>query len=192
MSAALAHPIGPNTVDDWLAHDPPQDGSRLELFLGYFSLVPPPGGKHQYVSGDLREVVKAALRRAGRTDLYAVEGVGVEISTSWRTGLIPDIVVVNIPPYETVFQPEHLALAVEIWSPGNPRGERETKKAAYAGAGVPFFWTVDFGKLGVATLVAYRLEDGVYVEDVTAKSGALTTILAAPVPITLDPGTLLP
>lgn len=47
VSAALAHPIGPNTVEDWLAMDPPEDGSRLELIWGYFHVSPAPMGQHQ-------------------------------------------------------------------------------------------------------------------------------------------------
>jgi hypothetical protein len=31
VSAALAHPIGQRTIEDWLAAEQPEDGSRLEL-----------------------------------------------------------------------------------------------------------------------------------------------------------------
>lgn len=188
----LLHPIGPDTVDDWLAQDPPLDGSRLELIMGYFHVVPPPSGRHQSVNAELWAVLKSALRGADRTDLYPVIAVGVQISTPWRTALIPDVAVLNVPSLDPTFLPEQLELVVEIWSPGNSHSEREVKRQAYAGAGVLFFWTVDFDRSGVPVITAYRLVDGDYVMAEVAKPGTTTTITTAPVPVTLDPADLLP
>lgn len=192
MSVALEHPIGPTTVDDWLAREHPADGSRLELILGYLHVSPPPSGRHQYTGDELRLVLRNALRVGGRTDLYAVTGVGVQISTSWRTALIPDVAVLNTRPVATSFRPENLVLAVEIWSPGNSRTERETKAAAYAGANVPYFWVINEDRIGAMTVIAYVLKDGQYVEDVSAGPGTSVTINAAPVPVTFDPAELHP
>jgi Uma2 family endonuclease len=191
VSAALAHPIGPDTIDDWLAQEPPPDGSRLELMMGYFRVVSPPGGRHQTVNARLWAALDATLRAAERSDLHAVIAVGVQISTAWRTALIPDIAVLNVPALDPSFLPEQLELVVEIWSPGNSHGERETQKAAYAGAGVLFFWAVDFDKLGAPTITAHRLVRGEYVVTDVAKPGIATTITAAPVPVTVDPADLL-
>jgi Uma2 family endonuclease len=138
MSVALEHPIGPITVDNWLTRDHPADGSRLELIYGYLHMSPPPSGQHQYAGDELRLVLKHALRDADRSDSYAVTGVGVRISTNWRTALIPDVAVLNTRPVGTSFGPDDLELVGEIWSPGNGRAERETKTSAYAEAGVPF------------------------------------------------------
>lgn len=193
MSAALLHPIGPNTVDDWMALDPPEDGSRLELIWGYFNVVPPPGGQHQFAGVELSGLFKAALRAAGRTDLYVVPGIGVNISYGTRTSLIPDIAILDVRPIGPVFEARNLVMAVEIWSPGNSHGERDSKIAAYAGAGVPFLWTAEFDKFGTGlSVTAYRLEHGVYVAEVTAKPGVATAIEAAPVPVTFDPADLVP
>lgn len=192
MSAALPHSIGPDTVDDWLAQEPPSDGSRLELIMGYFHLIPPPSGRHQYFGDELRTVLKTALHAAGRTDLFAVTGIGTQISTPWRTALIPDISVLNVRPLDASFRPEQLELVVEIWSPGNAHSERETKKVAFAGAGVRFLWTVDFDRAGRPAITAHRLRRGDYVVDGVAEPGVTTTLTAAPVPVTLDPADLLP
>jgi hypothetical protein len=54
------------------------------------------------------------------------------------TVLIPDVAVLNTRPVGTSFRAEDLLLAVDVWSPGNARSERDTKIAADAGAGVPF------------------------------------------------------
>lgn len=193
VSAALQAPVGLNTVDDWLAQDPPPSGGRLELILGNFSMVPPPGGPHQIASARLWAHLDAALRAAGRRDLHAVPAVGVEISNAWRTALIPDIAVLNVPPRKTVFAAAELEMAVEIWSPGNSHTERLAKTMAYAGAEVPFLWTVEFDKsTGQPSVTAHRLTHGEYVQEVVAKPGVTTTIEAAPVPVMLDPADLLP
>jgi Uma2 family endonuclease len=193
VSAALEHPIGPTTVEEWLARAHPSDGSRLELIYGYLHVSPPPSGQHQHAGDELRAVLKNALRDARRTDLYPVTGVGVKISTPWRTALIPDLVVLNTRPVAVAFEPGDLALVVETWSPGNSRTERETKMSAYAGAGVPFFWAVNQDRIGGSTVTAYYLEAGKYIEELTARPGTTVTVkAAAPVPVTFDPADLDP
>lgn len=192
MSVAYEHNIGPTTVDDWLARDHPTDGSRLELIFGYLHVSPAPSLRHQYTGDELRAVLRDALRQNGRTDLYAITGVGVRISTSLRTAFIPDVVVLNTKPLGTCCRAEDLELAVEVWSPGNTRAERETKKAVYASGNVPYFWEVNEDRLGSLTLVTHVLKDGQYVEDLTARPGTTVTINAAPVPVAFDPAILHP
>lgn len=200
MSAALSMPnpmqhpmIGTYTVEEWLALDPPVDGSCLELIFGYLHVTPAPSGKHQYAASRLIRPLEDAIGDANRADLYVVTAVNVRISTAWRTALIPDVVVLNTKPDGVSFPADALTLAVEIWSPGNPRAERETKMAAYADAGVPFLWTLDQGnQLRDLTLTAYRLESGQYVESDVMRAGTPAAITASPIPITLDLNDLLP
>lgn len=188
VSVALDHPmIGPYTVDDWLALPPSVDGSRVELLLGHLYVNPAPSGRHQYAASRLIRPLEDALAAAGRSDLYVVPAVNVRISTPWRTALIPDLVILDRAPVDVSFEARHLALAVEIWSPGNTRAERDTKLAAYAGAGVPYVWTIDQGdELRGMALTAYRLQDGQYTAEVTARPGETVTITTAPVPVALD------
>ncbi|AHH93824.1 Uma2 family endonuclease [Kutzneria albida] len=191
MTAALLHhEMGPHTVDDWLTAEPPQDGTRLELIWGYFHVSPAPAGQHQYAADELRAVLKAALSR--RTDLYVVTAVAVGISTRARTGLVPDVVVLNTRPVGTSFRAGDVELAVEVWSPGNTAEERANKVAAYALAGVPFFWAVELNKVGGVTVTAHRLEKDGYVAETTAVSGAEVTLRTAPEPVTFDPADLSP
>lgn len=192
MSAALEHPIGPTTVAEWLALDPPTDGTRIELIYGYLHVSPAPSGQHQHAGDELRAVIKNALSEAGRTDLYAVTAVGVEISTGFQTGVIPDVAVLNTKPVGASFLPIHLVLAVEVWSPSNTRPYRASKMAGYAGAEVPYFWAINQDRIGAITVTAYRLESGRYIEELTAGPGSKVTITAAPVPVTFDPADLLP
>jgi Uma2 family endonuclease len=192
VSVAYEHPIGPTTVDDWLAREHPTDGSRLELIFGYLHVGPAPSGRHQYTGDLVQNELMNALRQGGRTDLYAVTGVAVRFSTSLRTALIPDVVVLNTRPLATCFQAENLELVVEIWSPGNTRAERDTKAAVYADAGVPYFWEINQDRFGSLTLTTHVLKDGQYVQDLIAKPGTTTTVNAAPVPVTFDLATLQP
>lgn len=192
MSAALEHPIGPNTIEDWLAMDPPEDGSRIELIWGYFHVSPAPMGQHQVAVFQLSILINDALRGAPVPDLHVVPGVAVEISTPLRTGLIPDVVVLDTRPVGASFHAKNVLMAVEVWSGGNTRSERESKIAAYAAAGVTYFWALSQGKVNGVSVTAYRLENGQYVEELTAKPGERVTIKAAPVPVTFDPAVLSP
>ncbi|MGH3436548.1 MAG: Uma2 family endonuclease [Sciscionella sp.] len=186
MTAALQHPIGPTTVTDWLAADHRPYGSRLELVWGHLYMTSPPSMGHQYAGLKLARVIDEAL--CDRPDLYVVPAIGARISTALRTALIPDIAVINIPPVGTSCAAEYLVLVVEIWSPDNNRSERDTKAAAYAAAGVRYYWTLDADR----TLTAHRLVGGQYVVDTVAKPGTETAITAAPAPVTFDPARLRP
>lgn len=188
-ATALEHPLGPRTVEDWLATEPPEDGSRLELIWGYFHMSPAPGARHQQAILRLGRVLEDALHAADRTDLHVVPGVAVEISTPLRTGLIPDVVVLNVEPDGLSFARDEVVLAAEVWSPGNRRDERETKVGAYAEAGIPFFWSIELDRTSrrVSAVAAHRLVRGRYIEDAVARPGAAVTIEAAPVPVAFDP-----
>ncbi|GAA0237137.1 Uma2 family endonuclease [Saccharothrix mutabilis subsp. mutabilis] len=185
--------LGPHTIEDWLKLDPAPDGSSIELITGYLFVTPPPGGTHQFAALNLGACLRAAIRAAERNDLFAVPGVGVRISTTMRTALIPDLVLLDRTPVGAVsFPAEAVRLAVEIWSPGNPVSEREIKVASYAGAGVPFFWAIDQpSKLNPLRLTAHRLENGLYKAENILEAEGPETITASPVPITLDLADLL-
>jgi Uma2 family endonuclease len=189
----LAHPIGPNTVDEWRSADHPDDGSRLELIWGYYHVSPPPGGPHQFALGALYRALWQAVE--GNDRLHAVTGVGIEISTAIRTALIPDVALLNTLPTTTSFPASALVLAVEIWSPGNNAHERETKVAGYAIAGVPYLWTVDLHAVRrTATLRAYELVGGVYRERTPASpvDGDSRVVLLGPVDVSIDLAALVP
>lgn len=191
MSAevAMIHPLGPTTVEDWLAEEQPSDGSRLELILGYPYMTPAPGGPHQYASLELAILLREALRAAGRTDLHVLPAVAVRISTPFRTGVIPDIAVVNVEIGHTSFAPEALELVVEVWSPGNTREERDTKIAGYASARVPYLWVVELPDGKPARFSGYRMGEHGYRQEVYAASGETVTA-PGPVPVVIDTSTL--
>ncbi|RCW43975.1 Uma2 family endonuclease [Halopolyspora algeriensis] len=187
MTALVQHELGPFTVDDWHALPAREDGTRLELIEGYWLVTPPPSGQHQWTESEILGLLKSALQAAGRTDLYALGGIGVEISTTYRTAVIPDFIILDTPPIGTSFDPSHVLLVGEIWSPGNSSSEQRQKFDSFARAGVPFFWSVAQDGRGPTELVAYRLERGYYIPELTAKAGeGSVSITASPVPVELD------
>jgi Uma2 family endonuclease len=181
--------LGPTTVEDWLAADAPVDGSRLELILGYFAMSPPPMSGHQRASFRLGRAVDDALEAAGLSDVEVLPAVGVLISTPFRTALIPDLVVVKVHDSCPAFEPTDVLLAVEVWSPGNSKGERETKMAAYAEAGIPHVWLVETPPGKPVSFRGYQLEEAKYVQVVHAEAGEVITA-PGPVPVKLDTGKL--
>jgi len=192
-AATFEHPIGPHTVDDWRAAEHPTDGSRLELIWGYYHVSPAPGGPHQHASGALYFALRQALK--GNDRFHAVPAVAVEISTAIRTGLIPDVAVLNTPPVAISFPASALVLAVEVWSPGNSTHERETKVAGYANAGVPYLWTVELHSVGRAPSVrTFELVGGIYRDrtPVMPREGDMNVVLPGPVDVPVDLADLAP
>ena len=120
-------------------------------------------------------------------DLHVVPGVGVKISSTLRTALIPDVVIMDRVPAGASFPAEALVLAVEVRSPGNTLNEREAKMVACAAGGVPFVWTISRqGDDPGPGLTAHRLHGDRYVVEDTVRSAGPATTTAAPIPITLD------
>ncbi|MEV6768115.1 Uma2 family endonuclease [Nocardia sp. NPDC051030] len=184
------HPLGPTTVEDWLAEEQPSDGSRLELILGYLYMTPAPTGSHQYAAGELFVALREAVKAAGRSDLHVLPGVAVRISTAFRTGVIPDVAIVAAGIDRTSYEPDELILAVEVWSPGNTQKERDTKVAGYAAARVPYLWIVELPKGKPAQLWGYRFGVQGYRQEVFVAAGE-TVEVPGPVPLTVDTSTLI-
>lgn len=74
----MIHPLGPKTVQDWLAEEQPSDGSRLELILGH---------PHQFRAGgtDQGGYRCSALTPVGGVAVAALHLVGSE---QFRSGVV--------------------------------------------------------------------------------------------------------
>ncbi|MBO0831596.1 MAG: Uma2 family endonuclease [Actinobacteria bacterium] len=56
----------------------------------------------------------------------------------------PDVVVYRAAAIDnTPMRPEHVALVVEVVSPGSETTDRIAKPSQYAEAGIPFYWRVE-------------------------------------------------
>ncbi|MCP2166519.1 Endonuclease, Uma2 family (restriction endonuclease fold) [Goodfellowiella coeruleoviolacea] len=183
-SATWRHPDR-YTVDEWADLDPDPNGLRVELIDGAFSVTPAPAVAHQRFGDRLCNLIDETLWQQGRRELCAVTGIGVRVAPTF--GFVPDIAVIRNPPDGAVAVPvSDLVLAVEIVSPSTRKQDRMVKPAAYADAGVPYYWRVEPEKGQPPTVVCFELVDGTYVERVAVGPGEPATIAAAPVPITLD------
>lgn len=180
--------MGPYTVQDWLDEDPPEDGSKRELILGYIHVSPGASIEHDNAGGDLYGLFKSTLRLAGRSDLHAAITPNAKLSTARRTAVIPDVAIINTRPVGVAVVPQQLELVVEVWSPGNSKRERSEKFDAYAQAGIPYFWTVE---LNGPVVEAFELGAGRYRLAATLHAGTTGTITAAPIPMTFDPADLM-
>jgi Uma2 family endonuclease len=89
-----------------------------------------------------------------------VQAVGVLVNAS--NTLEPDLVLLKAPITleRHYYLPEHVAIAVEVVSPGTKRRDRFEKPGAFAGAGVPHYWRIEQNPVHV---YAYDLAaDGSY------------------------------
>ncbi|WP_158675537.1 PDDEXK family nuclease [Nocardia stercoris] len=76
-----------------------------------------------------------------------------------------------------------LQAVAEVWSAENTAGERETKMAAYAAAGIRYLWTCEvFGSDVPVVFQAYRLRESGYRVEVYAADGE-TVIAPGPAPV---------
>jgi Uma2 family endonuclease len=150
------------TDEDLLALD---EKTRAEVVEGDVLLLPSTTGQHQYVVGELGDV----LRQLARSTPNRLGGWWIlsDLDVRFATHLIlrPDLVG---------WRREHLASprgrpievrpdwVCEVVSPSNASHDLVTKRRLYAEHGVPHYWLVD---PLVRTLTALTLRDGLWVED---------------------------
>ena len=162
----------------------PDDGLRRELYDGVMHVVPPPGGDHGWEV----QVCYHALLAHAPDDVYLLQNVGVHVGL--RRYFVPDLTVFHrgTPYHDHGYDPGGVLLVVECVSPGSVMMDRVAKPAAYAEAGIPFFWRVDDGP----RVQSYRLDPrtGAYRCEVELGPGEVGE-LAAPWPVHLDTAELV-
>jgi len=133
------------TYEDYAAL--PDDGKRYEIHDGELCELTGPNGRHQIVSGNVNEVLRAHVkaRRLGVV-IYAPFDVILSDLPTETTVLQPDLLYID-ESRRSVFQMHGAVgaptLAVEIFSPSTMRVDRGRKRALYARYGVPHLWFVD-------------------------------------------------
>ncbi|WP_406190332.1 Uma2 family endonuclease [Streptomyces sp. NBC_01017] len=182
MSVAMADHIGPWTVDQVLAL-PEDRRTRYELLGETLLMTPAPGIRHQRASFRLHLALDAAVQAAGAA-VEVLEAVNV-ITVD---GLfVPDVVVADAgaTAEDTAsISADAVQLVVELVSPGNAQVDRTLKPLAYAHAGIPYFWRLEF--VPAPRLIMMRLDQGRYIEQATALPGTTTTV-NEPFPFSIDP-----
>ena len=164
---AVVLPAGPWTFEEWV-HLESESGERFELVDGGLLVTPPPGNYHQAVARGLF----LQLHDQCPADLEVVYEVALRLG---RDGRVPDLAVVSraapTGPGSYGYEPQHLALAIEVVSPSSHTNDRLVKPAQYARAGIPLYWRLETEK-GLE-LVAMRLVGDVYAETLRATGGVV-------------------
>ena len=103
------------------------------------------------------------LLAAGIPADHIAQTVGLRIpgKTGGMGGRIPDLVVWSKPQSDGVWLPvADVLLVIEVISPGSEATDTVAKRAEYAGAGIPQYWTVDQDPAQTVTM--YQLDGSQY------------------------------
>ncbi len=120
----------------------PEDGNRYEVIDGILYMTTAPSAFHQWI---IRQIVRILF--------VQIDDAGIGITLWSPLGLFmpecdpvqPDIIVIRTENLHIIHDRRITgipALLVEVLSPSNPTQDTETKRKAYARAGVPEYWIV--------------------------------------------------
>lgn len=161
----------------------PDDGRRYELIDGAIIVTPAPPWRHQHVSGELYDVLKAA-----RPDGIQVYFAPLDVALDDTSVLEPDLLVARLSDFAEHDLPVAPLLAVEVLSPSTRRIDLTLKRSRYESAGTPSYWVVD----PIApSITVWELVDEAYVERAHL-TGTDEATLERPFPVTLRPSDLQP
>ncbi|WNV89772.1 Uma2 family endonuclease [Umezawaea sp. Da 62-37] len=117
------------------------EGCRVEVLDGTPIVKPRPMPIHRRVVRRLAARVEARLPQ-----LWQLEtGIDVVLAEDPLVYMSPDIVVFGVgTPLDTgPIHGEAVLLAIDVLLKGRRRDEHESKRTAYAAAGVPHYWRVE-------------------------------------------------
>lgn len=130
---------------------------RIEIVDGGIVVAPAPRRPHQRIIRTLANAIENAAdpRRAVATD------VDLRLRDVPLLNRRPDLVLYDATlDHDAVLRPEHVALVVEVMSPGSITTDQTDKPAEYARAGIEHFWRVENldDDPAALTLLRYRLD----------------------------------
>jgi Uma2 family endonuclease len=182
-----------DSLPDWLI--PPDGGFTADEFLQLRGLP-----KHtQLIDGSLvfvspqqiwhRKVIsllEQELERQAPAEFRADREMALRLAP--RQAPEPDVLVVTAEAQDrdgsaTYYEPNDVALAVEVVSPDSEERDRETKPLKYAKAGIKHFWRVEKDGGGRVVVYVYELDP---VTRVYAISGIQRERLMLGVPFGID------
>jgi Uma2 family endonuclease len=149
------------TLEQWDALEL-DEARRWELVEGGIVMTPRPRPLHQVVSGNLRQLIRAALPAS----LAVLQEVEITVEARFPpTVRDPDLVVVNrsvVDRNPVRVDASDVALVVEIVSPGSRRTDRVMKAYEYAKAGIERYWIVDLDTDPDERFLGHALREGTY------------------------------
>ena len=120
---------------------------RFDLINGEVLHLPPAGGEHGEVAGEIGRVIGNIVVEKGLGRFYAAE-TGFVLDATTHTVLAPDVAFIQesrLPPRSERrgFVPAVPDLVVEVVSPSSRVGDVNDNVAAYLEAGVRLVWLVE-------------------------------------------------
>ena len=160
------------TLKDYLAL-PEDNGLEREIIRGRLFLSPRPRILHQYLLGELFELLRRYIRQRGGHPLQIILDADLLMDTL-NTYLSPDLMYFPAEAVPTLLdlmarghrihlldaRPE---LVVEVLSPRSEERDLVEKRAVYAEAGIPHYWVFDPQEQAFGEFVLDP-ERGAYVE----------------------------
>lgn len=120
----------------------PDDGNRYEVIDGVLYMTTAPSAFHQWIVQEVYALLRQTINQTG-VGVTFIAPIGVFMPHCDPAQ--PDVVVVRREDIGIIHD-RHIygvpALIVEVVSPSNARQDTETKRRAYARAGVPEYWVV--------------------------------------------------
>jgi Uma2 family endonuclease len=169
------------TVEDM--ENMPDDEFRYELDDGVLIVSPAPSRLHQLAVTRLAVILTGACP----ADLVVLAGVGVNITRFQHR--VPDVAVVRVDPFDTLFQETPPELAIEVASPRTRLYDRNRKKDVYQGFGIPAYWIIEPDR-DRPELIVFELRQGSY-EQTAHVTGDEEYHAARPFPVTIAPSQLV-
>jgi Uma2 family endonuclease len=169
------------TVEDM--ENMPDDEFRYELDDGVLIVSPAPSRLHQLAVARLTVIISAACP----AELVVLPGVGVNITKFQHR--VPDVAVVRVDPFDTLFQETPPELAVEVASPRTRLYDRNRKKDVYQSFGIPAYWIVEPDR-DHPELTVFELRKSSY-EQVAHVTGDEEYHAVLPFPVTIAPSQLV-
>lgn len=151
------------TIDDLEALPP---GIKGEIIEGVLYTMTRPRGAHQRAGGNIYSDIEGPFDRrrgGGPGGWWILIEPGIELANTPEVA--PDVAGWRRERMPTLSDDEPIRVVpdwvCEILSPSTRRHDLLVKKPYYAKVGVPYHWVVD---LAARTVLAYRLESGLWVE----------------------------
>lgn len=176
---------GPWTEEQYLVLGERRRWPRAELLDGQLLVTPPVTNDHNNAVGRLWLRLRAA---APKGKLVVVTNANLRINSGRY--FIPDLIVTTRTDRGVVFNdPADVLLAAEVESPSTRARDRGIKPRVYAAAGIPWYVRIKMDGPSAPEVIAYRLQDGTYVEHARAHAGQRFH-LDEPIEVSFDPAEL--
>ncbi|AUY48159.1 Uma2 family endonuclease [Streptomyces sp. CB01881] len=158
----------------------------IEIVDGMVVVSPSASKRHNR----LARLLANALDRAGGVEWNADTDFDVRLQDVPLNNRRPDVVVYRADTIDIApTRPEHVALVVEVVSPGSETTDRVVKVDQYAKAGIPFYWRVEQAASGAPVVYTSLLDPAgcAYREGEVFTGTVRATV---PFPVEIDLGAL--